>query len=219
MKALKRILALALLFILTIGLSGCTNKKEIMLEHLKEKYGQEFVPGYMAGISTYPTLFCYPKGGDPETDRVWIEMTEYTDGSFSFRDTYFGIIIREDVEAEVLAACSDLPLPMKAYFDSGDGAYNNLFDSTKTYADLKEDEIDSGERYNHAVTIAIPFDGTDDDEKEKYATQIFDKIEQNGYYGRIFVRCYPSEVFEKITRKNVFELHKAEYNNFSKSIY
>ena len=197
--------------------------ESIMLKHLREKYGQEFVATGMTGSSNFggdPVLFCYPKGGDPETDKVRATMSKLKNGERSFEDTYFGIIIREDLESEVLAALPDLQLPMKAYFNCTSFYYDESFDSTKTYVDFKQWEIDSGKSKLLDITIAIPMDGTDKSKKEEYANRIFDILEQYGFRIYITVRFYPSEVFEIITRKNVFDLYKIydEYALFSKII-
>ena len=222
MNIFKKCLALSLATILMIGAGGCMKPKsesneKRMLRHLREKYGQEFITlgmrggGYFGGGSSI--LDCYPAGGDPDVDYVCVEMLGTT-----IDDTYFGIIIREDVEAEVLAVLSDLPLPMKAYFRGDAGYFDETFDGTKTYADFKQWEINRGKRYRFKVTVAVPMDDTDKSEKEEYAKQIFDRLEKDNFHGRVFVRFYPSEVFEKLTRANYIDLHKSEYANFSESL-
>ena len=224
MKTAKRIFALTLIIILTIGVSGCMGQsnKKIMLEHLEKKYGKEFgvwhvsKSGYFPWGGT-PFMDCYPKDGDPETDHVKVEMSP---DKTHIKDGYFGILIREDVEADVLSYLSDFSLPMKVYYGRSD-YYDNIFDGTKTYADYKEwDNEESGFSKRLDVTFAVPIDDTDPSKKEEYADQIFDKLEQNGFYSSITVRFYPSEVFEKITRANFIELYKVryEYALFSKII-
>ena len=160
---------------------------------------------------------CYPKGGDPEADRVWVR------GNKGFYDdSYFGILIREDVEAEVLAILDGLPLPMKAYADSNTYCYDN-FDGSKTYADFKQWQSENEGWYLPSVTIAVPMDGTDESEKEEYANQIFEILVNDGFKGGIDVCFFPSEAFEKVTRRlsDFNELARQcneEYALFSKNL-
>jgi len=226
MKTAKRIFTLTLIIILTIGVSGCMGQsnKKIMLEHLEKKYGKEFgvwhvsKSGYFPWGGT-PFMDCYPKGGDPETEHVKIEMNKDENGEITFRDNYFGILIREDFEEDMLSILADLPLSMKAYYSNSPPFFNEIFDGTKTYADFKQ-WVKDGNSQGLTITIAVPMDGTDKSEKEEYANQIFEKFEQDVFLYSVDVRFYPSEVFEKITRANFIELYKVryEYALFSKII-
>ena len=232
MKTARRIFALTLVFILTIGVSACMgpfqSNKSRMLKHLKEKYnGQEFVPirmdsgGDWFHIST-AILYCYPKGGDPEADEVSVTMNL---DSKKFTDTYFGILIREELESELLATISDLPLPMKVYCRFID-SFDESLDGTKTFADFKEWQSESKETgwllmhggttaIDPGTTIVTTMDGADQTEKEEYVKQIFDRLVKDGYkdsyHGWVGVRFYPSEVFEKVKRGNYIELYEETY--------
>ena len=198
------------------------SSESIILKHLKAKYGREFIRKDMTNSAFFfrgdPVLYGYPKGGDPDTDKVTATMTKGENGKREFRDNYFGIMIREDFEADVLAAISDLPQPMKAYSSYNPPYFNEIFDGTKTYADLKQWGIDRGDPKRLDVTIAVPMDGMDKTEKEEYANQVFNKLQQNEYYGLALVCFYPSEVFESITRKNFLDLSDLKYGAFSESI-
>jgi hypothetical protein len=249
MKTFRRIGILTLTIILMTGVSGCMNLLQTSIEkaenerllqiraeeaqnelltHLIEKYdGQEFVPiglEYEFGVFT---LHCYPAGGDPETDIVKVETRgnriEGKAINAVTQDTYFGIIIREDVEAEVLAALSDLPLPMKVYFDRPSMYWDNFWDGSKTYADLKQYGIDRGDPYRFFVTIVVPMDGTDKTEKEEYANQVLDRLEKAGHRGLVSVCFFPNEAFEKVTRSltafnDLARQYRDEYALFSKSL-
>jgi hypothetical protein len=58
------------------------------------------------------------------------------DGSAKYRDTYFNIVIREDLEADVQNICKDLDLATIVMFTGSSWLYvDNQFDGTKTYAD------------------------------------------------------------------------------------
>jgi len=225
MKAFGLFGVLSLAILLMLGVSGCmgiqSDKviKEEILAYLGEKYnGQEFeVIGLERGYSY--TLHCYPKGGDPEADRVkaYLSTKEAGVEGRYFSDNYFGILIREDVEAEVLAVISDLSLPMKVYYTSYTfSSYNNIFDGTKTYADLKQEDFPYLD-----VSIAVFADGLNQSEKEDYAMQIFDKLEDHGQNWFLNVLFYPHEAFGRITRTNSNELaeqYADEYAIFTKII-
>ena len=199
-----------------------------MLRCLSEKYaGQEFISLGVekSGIYSISDLFtskeygmsCYPKGGDPEADKVSVTMEKYSEILFS--DTYFGIVIREDFEADILSALSDLPPAMKVYLSQGSFSTDQDFDGTQTYADFKKWQLYSKEPKWFSFTIAVAMNGADESEKEAYANQMFDLLEKDIVYGSITVRYYPSDVFEEITRENVYDIHKLgdEYGIFSKS--
>jgi len=207
-----------------IGLSGCMNffkgVEVPIAEHLREKYGIEFT-GFTSDLSSGDVVHCYPVGGDPDTDNVRVYTTKHKGSERTFQDTYFNIIIRKDVEAEVYAACEGLPLPMKVYF-TGTSYFDNIWDGTKTYADLKQ-WINEGNSKGLDVTIAIPMDGTDNVEKEEYANQVFDRIEKSGHSGLVHICFFPNEAFEKVTRSltdrnNLASQYKDEYAIFSNSI-
>ena len=121
--------------------SDTVYSEEIMLQHLSEKYnGQEFIISRTSlsyAFGGHPIWDCYPKGGDPETDEFFVEPEKNENGETIFRDNYFGILIREDIEAEVIETCAGMGLPMKVY-SRGINCTDNKFDGTKTYADLKQ---------------------------------------------------------------------------------
>jgi len=228
MKTLKRLSILTVTILLMIGVTGCMDLrtsnekiKDELLAYLSQKYnGQEFVfvgmenTGYFGNGTT--VLHCYPKGGDPETDKVWVETWENEVDGKVIKDNYFWLIVREDVEAEVIAALSGLPLPMKVY-NSGIGTVDNALDGSKTYDDLKREEP------FFDITVVVSMDGTNKSEKEEYANQIFDKIEPNGCRWGIDVCFFPSEAFEKVqraltNRNELAEQYRDEYATFSKII-
>lgn len=224
MKSLRLYLIIPLVIILILGVGGCMNIlpmndeaiKDEILAHLSQKYnGQEFEAlSLEKGYSI--TLRCYPKGGDPQADNVRVEKIT-RDGETIYEDTYFGIIIRDEIESEIISACSGLPLPMKAHFKSNLQSFDNDFDGTKTYADLKQ-WIANGNSSRFSVTVIVC---ADDSDKESYSEQIFNKLEKTDFHGMIDVCFYPSEAFEKITRTNRNEIARQypdQYAIFSKSI-
>ena len=225
MSKLKKWLTVGLIIILTIGVSGCMSNKAIMLKHLEEKYGQEFEigrvgkEGFVFADGDYFTFAC-PKGGYWDTDSFRVQMDPKNKTSTGIKDGYFGILIREDVEAEVLAAVSDLTFLAKAYYNPST-YYDNVFDRTKTYADFKQWGIDRGKPFLFTVAVCVSSDNLDESEKEDYAKQIFDKLQKDNYRGMVNVLFYPGEAFEQLTRANTNELakqYREQYTNITKNI-
>ncbi len=154
MRGIKRILALFMLLVMAVSLCSClgasallkgiaSSSEEIIkkdtMAYMKEKYcGQEFVCAYVEERYKSTVIDCYPKGSDIETDPVRVER-KIVDGKAVYRDTYFNILIREDLEADVQDMCKDMDLTMIVMFTGSSGLYvDNQFDGTKTYADYKE---------------------------------------------------------------------------------
>ena len=227
----RSFLILSLIAILIIGGTGCINiplsdsaMKNELLTHLYEKYGVEFEPIKLVRGGGSNTLYCYPKGGCPEEDRIWVNK-ERVQGEMYFRDTYFTIIIREDLEAEVFAAISDLPLPKKVLLESDTLIFDpsNIFESTKTYADLMQAINDGNASARFSIAVAISADDLNESEREEYANQIFDRLEKDGFPGLVNILFYPSEAFEKITRSResqdaLFRQYRDQHTTIGRSI-
>ena len=111
---IKRGLLVTLLVITLVGMGGCigkkvtkkyTNeeKKEMVLTHLKEKYGEEF-----EGLAYTPeqlmkqadSFYVYPKNkSKEEAFEAWGDIQE--DGTYKISDSYFGILIHDEYEKVV----------------------------------------------------------------------------------------------------------------------
>ena len=218
MKVFKRCIVLSLLIILMTGVSGCMKSNEkIMLAHLKEKYGQEFVSlgtrdsGHF-GRGADIILDFYLKDGDVKDDYGWLSMSK---GSRFFEDSYFGVIIREDLEADVLVACTDMGLPMKAYFYGGSYSFDESFDKTKTYTDFKEWNENNGFPHRFDIEVWVFIDGYDEYGKKECADEIFDRIESDGYHGEVEIHLLPSKAFLEITQLNRYELKEQYYDEYA----
>jgi len=210
------------LIIVTIGVKGfmsifpseraITNE---ILTHLYDKYGVEFEVIRLQSLGGGDfVLHCFPRGGRREADYVQARLITMRGGERirEIHDNYFGIKIREDLEADVSDAIEDLPLPKKVFFSTHIG-FPNIFDGSKTYADLIQ-WVSEGNSWSLDVTIVISADSFDESEKEAYAEQIFEKIEQDSSVSGVIIRFYPNEVFEKNTRTNYIELTR-QYSNVS----
>jgi len=178
--------------------------RDEILDHLRNKYnGQEFTALALERGRYRDTLYCFVQGGDPEGDNVTADRT-VKDGAKVYSDTYFAIIIREDLEAEVLAVCSDIDIPMQAYALSTSQFYNNMWDCTKNYADLKQWIADGNPR-RFDVTVVISVDNMENG--EYFSKQIISAITESGYKGIVGVLAITdADVYSKITRSNQNDL-------------
>ena len=175
--------------------------RDELLRYLSEKYGREFTAlALERGYSDY--LHCYLKGGDPKADNVGVQRIT-RDTGVEYKDTYFGIVIREELENEVVSICSDIDLPMQAQYDSISQFFNNIFDSTKNYDDFKR-WVENGNPWRFTVTIVIALDDTD--KAEAYANHIFEQLSEAGFSGLVHVCSLPSEGYAKLTRINLNDL-------------
>ena len=184
----------------------------IVLQHLSEKYnGQEFIVSYASnsyGGWLTPYWECYPKGGDSETDKVYVELIKNENGETIFRDDYFGILIREDIEAEVIETCVGMGMPMKVYSE-GLGRLDNSFDSTKTYADLKQAIMEGKEDCTFDISIFLLCE--DIENREEYANQIFDQLSEDGFDKIIDICMIADEkIYDQITRKNCYDIFEKD---------
>ena len=168
-----------------------------MLQHMKEKYGIEFVAYDLEQCSynqSYDRFRCYPKDGDPKTDLVEV----YRNGKgndITYKDTYFGIIIREDIEAEIMNNCQQLSLEAKVFCPHG-SVYDNMYDSTKGYADFKNDK----NAPSLVVRIGVVFEPHFD--TENICNELFQTMEAKGLRGTFNVYFITKEAFNKLNREN-----------------
>ena len=181
--------------------------RDDILERLHKKYGVEFVAISLVRGYEY-SLYCYPKGGDPEADLVKAIIREDKGKEREYLDTYFGIIIREEFEADILSVLSDIDVPKAVFLDSQREYYKEQFDGTKNYSDYKE-WLREGNPWRPRVTVVLGLDNVD--EAESYANQIFGKASDGGVRGFITVRVFPPEGLSRATRVNLDELTR-EYD-------
>ena len=220
----KAVNVLIVVFIIIAG-SGCAELSSIfesdvsikneMLTHLDNKYNKEFVATVLErGYVDY--LHCYPKGEDMFADRLQVERMVRGDEK-TYRDTYFGNIIREDVEKEVYEMLEELKLPTKVYMTFDSIFFDNKFNNTKTYEDLKEwygiDDVCS-----FAYKIAVYIGKRDD--VESAGQQVLDTLEKKGFHGLMLVCTVTDiDVYNEISRTNLDDImtdYKSAIYTYSK---
>lgn len=194
------------------SLKGQDKKVEETLEYLSDKYGgQKFVYKGSEYLHGKLLVYCYPDWGTYDTERVRVRR-ETVDGEVEYMDTYFNIVMREDVEAEAEAICADLGLKGKAFFSADDSYIDNQFDSSKTYLDymkwdLEDGDIDFTRLYNLVIAT------NDFADREKKADEIIKGIEAKNIRAGVYVNFCTNEKFENYHRDNLDELKNIEPEN------
>ena len=217
---------LAIIFALLFLLGGCgvlnmftesyEDIRDEMLQHLYEKYGIEFT-GVSLERGHHDHLIAYPTGGDPVNDFVSMQR-HVRDGEVEFRDTFFNVIIRNDLEAGVAAALADIGLPFKVFFSGGARVYNNKFDGTKTFADFNAWVAD-GNPSRLPLSVFLGVESTDC--FDTYANKAAEKVQETGYLLYVVFSFTPMEIFEQITRSNrtdILGIHRREIISIVKNI-
>ena len=200
-KQMKRILLIILIntILFTGGCMDSQNRenriRDEMLAHMREKYGKEFIE--VSFIMRYgdnrSRLICFPVSGNPETDRVRVmRIGRWND--ITIRDNYFGILIREEVEAEIEQICQQLGLDVKV-FSISSSFYDNKYGGTKGYADIK-----NARYFDRNIRIAVLAE--QDYDMEGISVQIFQVLTDEKLIGFYSMYFYTEEGFHILTREN-----------------
>ena len=218
----RKISILAIVFTTLLFLGGCgmlnmftesyEDIRDEMLQHLYEKYGIEFT-GDSLERGSHDYLIAFPTDGNKHEDFVRMRRHAMSDGVV-FYDTFFGVIIRDDLEARVTAALADIGLPVKVFFPSNNTYFNNIFDGTKTFEDFNQWVAD-GNNFNLRVTIFFEVDSAEC--FDTYANHAIEKIKETGYMLNVIFHFTPTEIFEQIIRNNRTDII-ARYRNEITSI-
>ena len=189
--------------------------RDEMLQHLYEKYGIEFT-GVSLERGHHDHLIAYPTGGDRDNDFVSMQR-HVRDGEVEFRDTFFGVIIRGEIEAIVRDALVDIGLPIKVFFSTRTAVYDNKFDGTKTLADFNA-WVKDGNSVRLRIGVLLGTDSVED--IDAYANRAFEKLQETGYLLHVSLQFAPLTVFEQITRENrgeIIGLYRNEINIITKT--
>jgi len=203
----RKLSILAIVFAILLFLGGCSmlnmftesyeDIRDEMLQHLYEKYGIEFT-GVSLERGHHDHLIAYPTGGDRDNDFVSMQR-HVRDGEVEFRDTFFGVILRDDLEARVASVLADIGLPFKVFFSPRATVYDNKFDGTKTFADFNAWVIE-GNPFRLSINVTFGIESTEC--LDAYADRAFEKIRETGYSLGVVLTFAPIEIFEQIDRSN-----------------
>jgi uncharacterized Zn-finger protein len=100
-SGIKKLFCVTLSMALIAG--GCGTGTEKAMQHMEEKYGKEFSPisyDHAAILSTTDTVECYTEDMDPDHERVFVDL-EVVSGEIVYHDSYFGYLVREEMENQI----------------------------------------------------------------------------------------------------------------------
>jgi hypothetical protein len=198
-----------ILVMLMVGASGCgmesfksrDDKIQDTLEYLSDKYdGQEFEFEWSRDLYGKLLVYCYPEWGTYKTEPVRVRR-EVVDGKVQYLDSYFGILMREDAEAELVDVCTNLGLKAKVFMDVDESYYENQFDTSKTYEDYVEWDAEDETRDLRAYSILIEADDFTD--CEMIADQITEAMKEKQYNYHMGVFFCTPEKYEYFDRGNL----------------
>jgi len=207
---MARKIVLVALFATVILLGGCNSMdinqrshesiRDEILEHLMQKYDREFTAISLDRASSFATLTAFPTGGDPVADIVRVRRTEHSNGEVRIADTFFGVLIREEVEAEVTELLSDVPIPFRVFYPSDIAYFENIFDSAKSLNDFLSWRSDHPS-WGFDITVVLSLNNLD--EADAYANLVFDSVRGSAFRGLFTVVVLPEEGFVRLSRTNV----------------
>ena len=206
-----------------IEVLGSLSIRDEMLEHLTRKYKREFIP-LSFNVSAWQntndvtyTLACYPQNGDPAYDYTMIKRVD--EGSnVDYQDTFFGNIIRNEMEREIFDLLTELTFPYMVSYRVGDTFYDDSFNADNTLADLKiwlkKNEPDR--IFEVDIVIWLQLKGDNDrgymGESEPYIDEMYNllRVLEHEYRFQIGI-VYKEEFVKKMTEPtNVSVYHRSD---------
>ncbi|AZK48625.1 hypothetical protein [Paenibacillus lentus] len=190
----KRFILVFLSLIMLWGVSGCMNKKpkaevikDLMMAHLEEKYGEEFLPMSLSFSNlaySYDTLLAYPKNGSKQ-DYFEVEGTRMEDGSYSIRDGYFGVFIKPKYEAVMSGFVHEIYDEFKLYTNFGEGALPDRLNKDTPFEEI----YNKDEHFSSDTVVFVKQTSAENIDIELSLLQIAGKMRQKQMVGyvRIFV--------------------------------
>lgn len=200
---------MTVLLIIILGMSGCNMEKnkisndenEIIAEmrtHLSEKYGD----------INYKLISFVPAGWEHSYDLLNISVekdgNEYIrverhkdDNGYYYKDNYFGLLIRDEFENEVLECASKHFDDFMVYADLKSDNYPNSLDDSSTF----EDFLNVKEELDHIIFFVIVNDTFENTAEFNNAAKAFvDDWAQIGIASIPRILCVTSEVYENSER-------------------
>lgn len=150
-----------------------SKQEKEMLAYMYEKYGVEFQVDWSARTiykDSYDSWNCSIKGNTNEDARGKIEVHRWRNRKDNpYADTYFPILIREEIEKRVHKVFEGYIEPCKAYVKADANYVDNKFCSIDQIDQYLEEKGTRGTEYY--ITILIPDDGD-----EKRAEELEEKV-------------------------------------------
>jgi len=203
-----------------------------LLERLSSKYKREFIPisfrvvTWLNSDDVMYKLTCYPFRGDPEYDYTVIERID-KDNTVDYQDTFFGNIIRSDMEKEIFDLLAEFNYPYTVTYRVGYTFYDDSFDVNSTLTDFKNWITENDPDWHFEVDIVtwLQFVGGNDrgymGESEPYTNEMYEllRVLEHEYRFRIGI-IYKDEFSEEMrtpSNESVYQRSDFVINEFINS--
>jgi hypothetical protein len=213
-------LVIAAGIMIILGVSGCMGKGEekskqdpeqvkgLVLAHLQEKYGEEFVPLSFSGSSwayVHNTMYVYPKNDSQKSVEVHIIFNK--DGSYQISDNYFGALIAPEYSKVISGFVGEIYKDYKLYIQFDEGVYpDRLNKNTKLEEIYKE-----GELFSSSSTVFIKEDSAKGIDSHDSLKKIAEKMIDRKLVGDVTFYIIKNEKFDSITMDAFKAADKNEY--------
>lgn len=190
----KRFLLLLLGLILSIGANGCMKKRNIpeeMLEHMRNKYNEEFTlvsTDIQSWMADHRTMLVEPAAFPGERVQVRREKTgEITDG-------YLALKVNAEVEKEISAAAFEVYGENKVF--------NLAQTSANSYYTLPDMSASEFLKIKPGITNASIWVTKDPSEKDKDVEAFRQVLKVKGYYLTFYIVYIEEEAFPSLNKEN-----------------
>ena len=173
--------------------------RDEMLNFMNLKYDKTFIGLSLEqrGIDrSSDKLVCYAEGDNRDKDFAYV-YRDISDGVIEYSDTYFAILIREELNDEIENICRNFGFESKVYSDTLTCLYANEYDKSKTLADLKSDKSQPG----FLVEVALTTTGID--LNEEISQEIFNAFREANLLGDFTLYSFTRPIFDTVTDANV----------------
>lgn len=182
------------------NVSGISSEqiRDEMLNFMNIKYGKTFIGLSLErrGIDrSSDKLVCYADGENRNEDFAYV-YRDINCGVTEYSDTYFGVLIRDEVESEIERICLSFGLDAKVFSNTLTRIYSNEYDMSKTLSDLKSDSAQPGLLVEAALTSDGGF--LNDAESQK----LFNALREADFRGAFTLYYFTQTVFESISNAN-----------------
>lgn len=212
-KTFSAIGLLCYIMAMLLGVSGCMGESKAeriadeMLDYMSAKYGEDFVAIslHTKGVEMgYDELVCYEANSSPLTDKVYVRRYT-TDDGIEFHDSYWGILIRSQLEKEINDVCLSYFTTSVTYASMSVHTFN---DELKEDSSL-EDGLAMGESIH--ATVFIYVESKENNNVDEYARTVLEIIKRKFPHNVMRLFYVTDGTCEKINRNN--------YNSFLNDYY
>lgn len=208
MKIFKMGIILMVLLIIMLGVSGCMGKgskeanngktvKEEMLEHMKNKYGEEFELvniGTDSWVDPYSEMILhskkFPKG------RIIVRK-----GGDTITDNYTDFLMKEKIEAEMTEIVSKIYPKSKVLYDAGGKTLGNEVNPSMSVKEYSKSRL-----LPFSITVCIS-ESNFETNKDKKIEELRKALEEKQYRSDISIFYVLEDKLSLINSDNINELY------------